>query len=247
MRVLVACEFSGIVREAFARGGHEAMSCDLLPTELTGNHYQGDVRDVLDYPWDLMIAHPPCTHLSVSGAKHFKEKRADGRQQSSASFFMLLAKSNIPMIAIENPISIVSSLYRKPDQIIQPWQHGHGETKATCLWLKRMPLLKPSSIVDVAQGRIVSITVEGEMYCVLTALDGWCECFADIAKAMNATDYNDAPLRSMMAKLNADMPLTLKLVQQAKAVVDAQRKLYMLAPHGVINNVANALLEREAA
>jgi len=101
--------------------------------------------------------------------------------------------------------------------------------------------------VDVAQGRIVSITVEGEMYCVLTALEGWCECFAGIAKAMNATDYNDAPLRSMMAKLNADMPLTLKLVQQAKAVVDAQRKLYMLAPHGVINRVANTLLEKEAA
>lgn len=101
--------------------------------------------------------------------------------------------------------------------------------------------------VDVAQGRIVSITIEGEMYCVLTALEGWCECFADIARAMNATDYNDAPLRSMMAKLHADMPLTMKLVQQAKAVVDAQRRLYMLAPHGVINRVANTLLEKEAA
>lgn len=101
--------------------------------------------------------------------------------------------------------------------------------------------------VDVAQGKIVSITVEGEMYCVLTALEGWCDCFADIAKAMHKTDYNDAPLRSMMAKLNHDMPLTMKLVQEAKAVVDAQRRLYMLAPHGIINNVAHALLEREAA
>jgi hypothetical protein len=146
--VLVACEFSGRVRDAFIQGGYEAMSCDLLPTESPGPHYQGDVFDVVDYPWDLMVAHPPCTDLSVSGARHFKAKKLNGRQYASVSFFMKLAKLDIPMIAIENPISIMSSLYRKPDQIIQPWQFGHGETKATCLWLKGLPLLSPTNIVE---------------------------------------------------------------------------------------------------
>lgn len=154
MRVLVACEYSGTVRDAFARLGHEAMSCDLLPTESPGNHYQGDIRDVLDYPWDLMIAHPPCTHLSVSGARHFEQKRIDGRQQSAVSFFMMLAKQEIPMIAIENPICIMSTMWRKPDQVIQPWQFGHGETKATCLWLKCLPALKATNIVDGRENRI---------------------------------------------------------------------------------------------
>jgi hypothetical protein len=154
MRVLVACEYSGVVRDAFIRGGHEAMSCDLLPTEAPGPHYQGDVRDVLDYPWDLMIAHPPCTHLSVSGARHFEAKRMDGRQQSAVSFFMMLAKADIPLIAIENPICIISRLWRKPDQIIQPWQFGHGETKATCLWLKGLQPLKPTNIVEGREDRI---------------------------------------------------------------------------------------------
>lgn len=141
MRVLIACEYSGVVRDAFIKGGHDAMSCDLLPTDAPGPHYQGDVRDVIDGCWDLMIAHPPCTHLSVSGASHFKRKRMDGRQQSAISFFMMLAKSDIPMIAIENPVCIMSSLWRKPDQIIQPYMFGHKETKATCLWLKGLPLL----------------------------------------------------------------------------------------------------------
>lgn len=154
MKVLVACEFSGIVRDQFIRGGHEAMSCDLLPTKSDGPHYQGDVRDVLDYPWDLMIAHPPCTHLSVSGAKHFEAKRHDGRQQSGVSFFMSLAKADIPLIAIENPVCIMSSLWRKPDQVIQPWMFGHGETKATCLWLKGLPKLTPTNIVDGRDNRI---------------------------------------------------------------------------------------------
>lgn len=154
MKVLVACEYSGIVRDAFLAMGHEAMSCDLLPTDTLGPHYQGDVRDVIDYPWDLMIAHPPCTHLSVSGARHFAEKRMDGRQQSAVSFFMMLAKSDIPKIAIENPVCIMSSLYRKPDQVIQPWQFGHGETKATCLWLKGLPLLTPTEIVEGREDRI---------------------------------------------------------------------------------------------
>lgn len=154
MKVLIGCEYSGVVRDAFIRRGHEAMSCDLLPTESPGPHYQGDVREVLDYPWDLAIFHPPCTHLSVSGARHFAEKRFDGRQQSAVSFFMMLAKADIPKIAIENPVCVISSLWRKPDQVIQPWQYGHGETKATCLWLKNLPLLEATDIVDGRENRI---------------------------------------------------------------------------------------------
>lgn len=154
MKVLIACEYSGVVRDAFIKLGHDAISCDLLPTDAFGPHYQGDVRDLMDYPFDLMIAHPPCTHLSVSGARHFAEKRMDGRQQSAVSFFMMLAKSDIPMIAIENPVCIMSSIYRKPDQVIQPWQYGHGETKATCLWLKSLPLLQPTNIVEGREQRI---------------------------------------------------------------------------------------------
>ena len=154
MRVLVACEYSGRVRDAFIALGHDAMSCDLLATDLPGPHYQGDVFDVTDYPWDLMIAHPPCTDLSVSGARHFAAKKLDGRQQASVSFFMKLAKLEVPKIAIENPVCIMSSLYRKPDQIIQPWQYGHGETKSTCLWLKGLSNLVPTKIVDGRSDRI---------------------------------------------------------------------------------------------
>lgn len=154
MKVLVACEYSGVVRDAFLAMGHDAMSCDLLPTDAPGPHYQGDVRDVINYPWDLMIAHPPCTDLSVSGARHFEAKKMDGRQQASASFFMMLARADIPRIAIENPVCIMSTLYRKPDQVIQPWQFGHGETKATCLWLKGLPLLEPTNIVNGRDNRI---------------------------------------------------------------------------------------------
>ena len=154
MKVLIGGEYSGRVRDAFIACGHDAMSCDLLPTERPGPHYQGDVRDVLDYPWDIAVFHPPCTDLSVSGARHFAEKRVDGRQQASVSFFMTLAKADIPRIAIENPVCIMSSLWRKPDQIIQPWQFGHGETKATCLWLKGLPLLKPTNVVEGREARI---------------------------------------------------------------------------------------------
>jgi site-specific DNA-cytosine methylase len=154
MRVLVACEFSGVVRDAFIRRGHEALSCDLLPTESSGPHYQGDVRDLLDYPFDLLIAHPPCTHLSVSGARHFEAKRMDGRQQAAVSFFMMLAKADIPRIAIENPVCVMSSLWRKPDQVLQPWQFGHGETKATCLWLKGLPPLVPTNVVEGREARV---------------------------------------------------------------------------------------------
>lgn len=154
--MLVACESSGTVRDAFIRSGHDAMSCDRLPTDSPGPHYQGDVFDVIDYPWDLMIGHPPCTHLSVSRSRHFAEKKLDGRQQAAVSFFMRLIRqsAHIPMVAIENPVCIMSSLYRKPDQIIHPWQYGHGETKATCLWLKGLPLLQPTNIVEGREARI---------------------------------------------------------------------------------------------
>jgi len=145
---LVACEYSGTVRDAFLALGHGAMSCDLLPTDSPGPHYQGDIFDVIDNGWDLMIAHPPCTHLAVSGARYFKEKREDGRQQAAIDFFMRLANAPIGRIAIENPVCIMSSVWRKPDQIIQPWQFGHSEAKATCLWLKGLPKLATTNIVE---------------------------------------------------------------------------------------------------
>ena len=148
MRVLVACEFSGVVRDAFIKAGHTALSCDLMPTDKPGPHYQGDVMDIIGRGWDLMIAHPPCTHLAVSGARHFAKKRADGRQQEGIDFFMALARAAIPRYAIENPIGIMSNIWRKPDQIIQPWQYGHSVTKSTCLWLKGLPALTPTDIVD---------------------------------------------------------------------------------------------------
>ena len=154
MRVLVACEYSGRVRDAFRALGHEAMSCDLLPTDVPGPHYQGDVMEIIKDGWDLMIAHPPCTHLAVSGARHFAQKRADGRQQASIDFFLDLARAPIHQIAIENPVCIMSSIWRKPDQTIQPWMFGHGETKATCLWLKGLPHLVPTNIVSGREPRI---------------------------------------------------------------------------------------------
>jgi hypothetical protein len=150
VRVLIGCEHSGVIRDAFIRGGHEAMSCDLLPTEAPGPHYQGDVFDVIDYPWDLAIFHPECTHLSVSGSRHFEAKRMDGRQQAAVAFFMRVERrsAHIPKTAIENPVCIMSSLWRKPDQIIQPNQFGHDASKATCLWLKGLPTLRPTQYVE---------------------------------------------------------------------------------------------------
>lgn len=154
MKILVACEFSGVVRESFRRLGHDAYSCDLRPADDNSIfHYQKDALEVMKLcEWDLMIAHPPCTHLAVSGARWFKGK--EKQQKEAIRFFLAFATSTIPKIAIENPISIISSYYRKPDQIIQPWQFGHGETKATCLWLKGLPLLKATNIVDGREGRI---------------------------------------------------------------------------------------------
>lgn len=152
MRVLVACEFSGIVRRAFEAKGHDAWSCDLLPTEDDGPHYRGDVLKILDDGWDLMIAHPPCTHLAVSGARWFKDKKKE--QEEALHFVRDLLNAPIPKIALENPISIISSRIRKPNQIIQPWEYGHGEVKATCLWLKNLPKLKPTKIVDGREPRV---------------------------------------------------------------------------------------------
>lgn len=153
MRVLIACEFSGAVRDAFRARGHDAWSCDLLPAD--GHHFQRDALEVVAaYPWDMMIAHPPCTDLCVSGARWFAQKRADGSQQRAIKFFMQLCNAPVPRVAIENPIGIMSRLYRKPDQIVQPWQFGHGETKATCLWLKNLPPLVPTNIVGGREARI---------------------------------------------------------------------------------------------
>jgi hypothetical protein len=147
VKVLVACEFSGKVREAFKKKGHDAWSCDLRPTEIEGQHYQCDVRELFSKGWDLMIAHPPCTHIAVSGAAWFKQKIADGRQQQGIDFFMDMVNAPIPKIAVENPISIMSSRYRKPDQIVHPWMFGQEFSKPTCLWLKNLPCLKPTNVV----------------------------------------------------------------------------------------------------
>ena len=159
MKVLIACEFSGTVREAFAAKGHNAWSCDFLPSEISGQHIQGDVLSILTDGWDLMIAHPPCTYLTVSGNKWYKdqpprksgalvgEKRREARK-AAVDFFLKLMSCDIPKIAIENPIGVLSTLYCKPSQVVQPWQFGHGETKATCLWLRGLQKLKPTCIVS---------------------------------------------------------------------------------------------------
>ena len=152
MKILVACEFSGVVRDAFAALGHDAWSCDLLPSERPGKHYPYSVVDFMNQGWEMMIAFPPCTHLCVSGARWFKDKAEE--QAEAVDFFKMLASSDIPKIAIENPIGIMSTRYRKPTQIIQPWQFGHGETKATCLWLKNLPKLVPTNIVEGREGRV---------------------------------------------------------------------------------------------
>lgn len=152
MKVLIACEYSGVVRDAFLAKGHDAVSCDLLDTESAGPHWKGDVKEIIDWGWDLMIAHPPCTHLAVSGARWFKDKQQE--QQEALDFVKFLMDVPINKICIENPISIISSRIRKPDQIIQPWMFGHGETKATCLWLKNLPKLTPTDIVEGREQRV---------------------------------------------------------------------------------------------
>ena len=146
MKVLVACEYSGRVRDAFIAQGHDAISCDLLPTDAAGPHYQGNVEDILSDGYDLMVAHPPCTHLAVSGSRHFWRKEKE--QKEALDFVRLLMDAPIDRWCIENPVSVISSAIRQPDCIIQPWEHGHGECKTTCLWLKNLPKLKPSNIVE---------------------------------------------------------------------------------------------------
>jgi len=152
MTVLVGCEFSGEVRDAFLRRGISAVSCDLLPSERAGLHIQGNILDVLSDGWDMMIVFPPCTHLAVSGARWFKQKQRE--QQEALEFIKALMVAPIPRVCIENPVSIISTRIRKPDQIIQPWMFGHGEVKATCLWLKNLPLLKPTNIVEGREQRV---------------------------------------------------------------------------------------------
>lgn len=146
MRVLIACEFSGIVREAFTKQGHKAVSCDILPSELEGEHIQDDVLKHLSDGWDLMIAFPPCTHLAVSGAAWFYRKQKE--QAAALEFIRALLNAPIPKIALENPVGVISTYIRKPDQIIQPYQFGHEASKKTCLWLKNLPLLVPTKLVS---------------------------------------------------------------------------------------------------
>lgn len=140
MKVLVGCEFSGIVRDAFLERGHDAISCDLKPSKRPGSHYQGDVRDIINDGWDLAIFHPPCTHLAVSGARWFYKKQKE--QKQALEFVRELMNADIPKIAIENPVSIISTRIRKPDQVVQPYMFGDPHTKTTCLWLKNLPLLQ---------------------------------------------------------------------------------------------------------
>ncbi len=176
MKILIACEYSGIVRDAFLEKGHDAISCDILPTDSTGPHYQGNVMDIIDNGWDLMIAHPPCTHLAVSGARWFKDKQVE--QIEALNFVKILLGAPINKIALENPVSIISSKIRKPDQIIQPWMFGHGETKATCLWLKNLPLLKPTNIVAGREQRIHKLPPSKDRWKLRSTT------FKGIAKAM---------------------------------------------------------------
>ena len=193
MKVLIACEYSGTVRDAFIARGHDAMSCDILATDKAGPHYMGDVRDILGDGWDLMIAHPPCTHLAVSGAAHFAKKKASGVQDEALDFVRLLLNAPIHRIALENPISIISSRIRKPDQIIHPWQFGHETTKATCLWLKNLPLLTPTNIVSKGERQVYASGKSSPMWHAKTG--GGCGkvrsmTFQGIADAM-ADQWNE--------------------------------------------------------
>jgi hypothetical protein len=151
MRVLIACEYSGVLRDAFIRRGHEAMSCDLMPTEKPGPHYVGSMFDIFPEQWDLVIAHPPCTHLAAAGAKHFAQKREDGRQQQGIDLFMAVVEAcskSARRWCIENPVGIMSTIWRKPEQYVQPYWFGDSARKTTCLWLHNLPPLKPTNLVD---------------------------------------------------------------------------------------------------
>lgn len=157
MKVLIACEYSGVTRDAFIKLGHDAMSCDLLPSDKPGPHYQGDIKDIINDGWDLMIAHPPCRYLSVSGIHWNNRGRGWHETNKAIHFVCFLMSAPIPKIAVENPKSKISTWIRKPEQIIHPWQFGHGEKKTTCLWLKDLPLLKPTDISKYLHERILNM------------------------------------------------------------------------------------------
>ena len=193
MRVLVACEHTGVVRDAFRRAGHDALSCDLLPTEAPGPHYQGDVLDIIGDGFDLMIAHPPCTHLAVSGARWFPEKRKE--QAEALAFVRTLMAAPVPRICIENPVSIISSHIRKPDQIIQPWMFGHGETKATCLWLKNLPPLRPTNVVEGREARVHRLPPSPDRWKLRSAT------YRGIADAMAGQWSADLPLQLELGEI----------------------------------------------
>lgn len=184
-RILVACEYSGRVRDAFAAKGWDAWSCDLLESESPGNHYQCPVEDVINLGWDMMVAHPPCTHLAVSGARWFKDKEVE--QAAALDFVRMLLDAPIDRIALENPISIISSRIRKPDQIIQPYQYGHPESKSTCLWLKNLPKLTPTDVLTLPEsGRWSNQTQSGQNR-LAPGPDRWKErsrTYEGIARAM---------------------------------------------------------------
>jgi len=183
LKVLVACEYSGTVRDAFLARGHDAVSCDLLPTDVPGPHYQGSVLDIVGEPWDLMIAHPPCTYLCNSGVRwlHTEAGRRD-KMRDAAHFFVMLQRANIPKIAIENPIPhrYAKEWIGKYSQLIQPWQHGHGETKATCLWLKNLEPLKPSNVVEGREQRIFKLPPSADRWKLRsTTFPGIARAFAE--------------------------------------------------------------------
>jgi hypothetical protein len=185
MKVLIACEFSGTVRDAFIRAGHDALSCDLLPSESTfGPHYQGDIRELLGDQWDLMVAHPPCTHLAVSGAAWFHKKQKE--QAEALDFVRLLLNAPIPRVCLENPVSVISSKIRKPDQIIQPYHFGHTESKKTCLWLKGLPLLRATNDVE-SETRLLPKNQQQRLHYLPPSPDRWkirSKTFQGIADAM---------------------------------------------------------------
>lgn len=202
MRVLVACEYSGRVRDAFRRHGHDAWSCDLLPSEVPGPHFMAPVEHVLDLGWDLMVAHPPCTHLAVSGSRHFHRKQHE--QAEALDFVRLLMATPIPRWCIENPVSVISSAIRPPDQIIQPWEHGHEASKSTCLWLHNLPRLRPSHCVG--KGEFI-VTAGGNRlpawYNLPPGPDRWkhrSRTFQGVADAM-ATQWGAVPLPPIAEQL----------------------------------------------
>lgn len=165
MKVLICCEYSGVVRDAFINAGHDAISCDFEPTEKPGPHYQGDVMNIINDGWDLMIGHPPCTYTAASGI-HWNKVRPERKEKTKQAieFFKALRLAKIPRIALEQPVSVISTKVMPPDQVIQPWQFGHGETKATCLWLKNLPLLKPTNIVDGREQRIWKLSPSNDRW-----------------------------------------------------------------------------------